>query len=140
MKYLKRFLITERVDLNELQNFCDNTLAYLIDEGFKVDVKRYFANRFQSGYIEILLRKPDDFIFYWSHYKDDIIPFIEYLYDKYNCEERISIIDRFNSSTQLKIANPKLGYHNNKTEIIKDLDSIKIDYPLSGIFFYINIE
>lgn len=85
------------------------------------------------------MREPDDFIFYWSHYKDDIIPFIEYLYDKYNCEGRISIIDRFNSSTQLKIANPKSGYHN-KTEIIKDLDSIKIDYPLSGIFFYINIE
>ncbi len=41
---------------------------------------------------------------------------------------------------QLKIANPKLGYHN-KTEIIKDyLERIKIDYLLSGIFFYINIE
>ena len=66
-------------------------------------------------YIAILLRKFDgdrNDIFSWSDYKDDIIPFIEYLYEKYNCEERISIIDRFNSSTQLKIANPKLGYHN----------------------------
>ena len=140
MKYLKKFLITERIDLDELQTTCDNTLAYLIDEGFKVDIDQFNGKEYNgSAYIEILLRKPDDFIFYWSHYKDDIIPFIEYLYDKYNCEERISIIDRFNSSTQLKIANPKLGYHN-KTEIIKDLDSIKIDYPLSGIFFYINIE
>ena len=69
-----------------------------------------------------------------------MIPFIEYLYEKYNCEERISIIDKHNASTQLKIANPKLGYHN-KTEIIKDyLERVKIDYLLSGIFFYINIE
>ncbi len=42
MKYLKRFLITERVDLDELQTTCDNTLAYLIDEGFKVEINHYF--------------------------------------------------------------------------------------------------
>ena len=139
MKYLKKFLITERVDLDELQTTCDNTLAYLIDEGFKVEINQFNG----KGYIAILLRKfhgDRNDIFSWSDYKDDIIPFIEYLYEKYNCEERISIIDKHNASTQLKIANPKLGYHN-KTEIIKDyLERIKIDYLLSGIFFYINIE
>ena len=139
MKYLKKFLITERVDLDELQTTCDNTLAYLIDEGFKVEINQFNA----KGYIAILLRKFDgnrSDIFSWSDYKDDIIPFIEYLYEKYDCDERISIIDKHNASTQLKIANPKLGYHN-KTEIIKDyLERIKIDYLLSGIFFYINIE
>jgi hypothetical protein len=139
MRYLKKFLITERVDLDELQELCDNTLAYLIDEGFKIEINQFNA----KGYIAILLRKKHgdrDDIFSWSEYKEDIIPFIEYLYEKYNCEERISIIDKFNASTQLKIANPKLGYHN-KTEIIKDyLERIKIDYLLSGIFFYINIE
>jgi hypothetical protein len=139
MKYLKKFLITERVDLDELQSFCDNTLVELIDEGFKVEINQFNG----KGYIAILLRKfhgDRNDIFSWSDYKDDIIPFIEYLYEKYNCEERISIIDKHNASTQLKIANPKLGYHN-KTEIIKDyLERIKIDYLLSGIFFYINIE
>ena len=136
MKYLKRFLITERVDLNELQNFCDNTLAYLIDEGFKVDVN-------QSGYITIFLRKYDgnrSDIFSWSDYKDEILPFIEYLYDKYNCEERICLIDKYNASEYIKIANPKLGYHN-KTEIKTNyLENLEIDYPLLGIFFFINIE
>ncbi len=53
MKYLKRFLITERVDLDELQTTCDNTLAYLIDEGFKVEINQFNA----KGYIAILLRK-----------------------------------------------------------------------------------
>jgi len=139
MKYLKKFLITEKVDLDELQELCDNTLAYLIDEEFKVEINQFNT----KGYIAILLRKfhgDRNDIFSWSDYKDEIIPFIEYLYDKYDCEERISLIDKHNASTQLKIANPKLGYHN-KTEIIKDyLERIKIDYLLSGIFFYINIE
>ncbi len=139
MKYLKKFLITERVDFDELQTTCDNTLAYLIDEGFKVEINQFNA----KGYIAILLRKfhgDRNDIFSWSDYKDDIIPFIEYLYEKYNCEERISIIDKYNASTQLKIAGQKLGYHN-KTEIIKDyLENLEIEYLLSGIFFYINIE
>ena len=40
MKYLKKFLITEGVALDELQSFCDNTLVELIDEGFKVVVNQ----------------------------------------------------------------------------------------------------
>jgi hypothetical protein len=140
MRYLKKFLITERVDLDELQKLCDNTLAYLIDEGFKIEINQFNGKGYNgNAYISILLKKPND-IFYWSEYKDDIIPFIEYLYEKYNCEERISLIDKHNASTQLKIANPKLGYHN-KTEIKTNyLENLEIEYLLSGIFFYINIE
>jgi hypothetical protein len=138
MKYLKKFLITESVDLDELQTTCDNTLAYLIDEGFKVEINQFNT----KGYIAILLRKFDgnrNDIFYWSEYKDEIISFIEYLYEKYNCEERISLIDKHNGSEYIKIANPKLGYHN-KTEIKTNyLDNLEIKYLLSGIFFYINI-
>jgi hypothetical protein len=139
MKYLKKFLITEGVDLDELQELCDNTLAYLIDEGFKVEINQFNA----KGYIAILLRKfhgNRNDIFSWSEYKDEIIPFIEYLYEKYNCEERISLIDKHNGSEYIKIANPKLGYHN-KTEIKSNyLENLEIKYLLSGIFFYINIE
>ena len=142
MKYLKRFLITERVDLDELQSFCDNTLAYLIDEGFKVEINQFNGKGHINKFL-ILLRKFDgnrSDIFYWSDYKDDIIPFIEYLYEKYNCEERISLIDKHNVSEYIKIANPKLGYHN-KTEIKTNyLENLDIKYLLSGIFFYINIE
>lgn len=138
MKYLKKFLITEGVALDELQSFCDNTLVELIDEGFKVVVNQSK----DKGNYSILLRKFHGDrvdVFSWSDYKDDIIPFIEYLYEKYDCDERISIIDKHNTSTQLKIGEQKLGYYA-KTEIIKDLDSIKIDYLLLGIFFYVNVS
>lgn len=134
MKYLKKFLIKESVDIEEVQDFCDNALAYLIDEGFSVEINQFNG----KGYISILLKIPND-VFYWSEYKDDIIPFIEYLYERYDCDRRISLIDKFNSSTQIKIANPKLGYYN-KTELIGNLDEIEIDYLLSGIFFYINLK
>jgi hypothetical protein len=141
MKYLKKFLITEGVAIDELQSFCDNTLVELIDEGFKVVVNQS-KDKGNYYHTSILLRKfhgDRNDIFYWSDYKDDIIPFIEYLYEKYDCDERISIIDKYNSSTQLKIGEQKLGYYA-KTEIIKDLDSIKIDYLLLGIFFYVNVS
>jgi hypothetical protein len=51
MRYLKKFLITERVDLDELQELCDNTLAYLIDEGFKVEINQFnaiYCNSFEK--------------------------------------------------------------------------------------------
>ena len=141
MKYLKKFLITEGVALDELQSFCDNTLVELIDEGFKVVVNQS-KDKGDYYHTSILLRKfhgDRNDIFSWSDYKDDIIPFIEYLYEKYDCDERISIVDKYNASTQLKIGEQKLGYCA-KTEIIKDLDSIEIDYLLLGIFFYTNIS
>jgi len=131
MKYIKKFLIKESVDIEEVQDFCDNALAYLLDEGFEVSTYN------GSTYISILLKIPKD-LFYWSEYKDDIIPFIEYLYKKYDtCDERISLIDKFNSTTQIKVANTVSGI---RTELIDNLDEIEIDYLLSGIFFYINLK
>ena len=74
MKYIKKFLIKESVDIEEVQDFCDNALAYLLDEGFEVSTYN------GSTYISILLKIPKD-LFYWSEYKDDIIPFIQILKD-----------------------------------------------------------
>jgi hypothetical protein len=137
MRYLKKFLITEKIDLDELKKFCDNTLVYLTDVGFKFEISEIWEKYPTDGYVEICLKKSND-IFYWSEFKDDIIPFIEYLYDKYNCYERITIISKFNSSTQLEIANVELG--DKKTEIIKDyLENLEIGYGISKIIFYINI-
>lgn len=137
MKYLKKFLITEKVDVDELQNFCNDNLAFLIDEGFKVEINQFNA----KGYIAILLRKFDgNKIFNWSDYKEDIISFIEYLFEKYECEERINIIDKHDGSEYIKIANAKLGYHNKSEVKLKYLENLDITYPISGIFFYIKLN
>ena len=134
MKYLKKFLITEKVNIDNLQKFCDDSLAFIIDEGFNI-----YINEF-TDYISILL-KNDNNLFKWDDYKNDIIPFIEYLYEKYDCEERICFFDKYDDSHSVKIANPKLGYYN-KTELkpnyLESLE-IEIDYMLKGIFFYIKL-
>ena len=46
MKHLKRFnesLNDNEVD--ELRDFCETSLAYLLDEGYQVDINKYIAPR-----------------------------------------------------------------------------------------------
>jgi hypothetical protein len=42
MRYLKYFESNVHPIQKELQEFCDNNLAYLIDTGFKVEISEYY--------------------------------------------------------------------------------------------------
>lgn len=88
MKHLKRF--NEEVkDINELQSFCDDYLAYLYDTGFNAIVtdsgsvynmcihrvsKRRESNPF-------LVHSSDTFS--WDQVKDYLIPFLSVYIDRY---------------------------------------------------------
>lgn len=83
MKYLKKF--NESVD-NDIKLFCNNYLAYLLDDGFKI----VYYNR--ANGIEVDIVKPTNAslldviglqIFSWNDIKDYFIPFIETLKDTY---------------------------------------------------------
>ena len=86
MKYLKKFNESARelVELrNELKTFCDENLAFLIDEGYTI----YQAS--DSGKISIIITKTGlingkAIPFTWNDVKDDFIPFYELLKSKYN--------------------------------------------------------
>lgn len=97
MKYIKNFL-NESNNI-ELIKFCNDNLAFLIDEGFRVLIDE------TPGYTYISIDRKDHNIFNWIDYKDDLIQFIRYLYEKYHYDERINIIDRHGSSNFIKIAN-----------------------------------
>jgi hypothetical protein len=80
MKYLKSIFEAagEKV---ELQDFCEMYLAYLIDDGFKVEVSR------TSGFkdtltIKIIAEKGTSTS--WDDIKDKLIPFFSMLVKNYN--------------------------------------------------------
>jgi hypothetical protein len=84
MKHLKRFneasFLTE--DISELQYFCENYLAYLLDEGFGIRVRH--GSREDRARIE--LYKDDIHFpapFNWDDVKDHYIPFYQMLSKNY---------------------------------------------------------
>lgn len=86
MKYLKKF--NEKLNLKdktELLDFCETSLAYLIDEGFSIDCA--FTN-VRDGVIKIDLEKVDGFnqrsSFLWDDVKDYYIPFLQLLNNRYD--------------------------------------------------------
>ena len=92
MKYIKRF--NESIGNSELEELCSGYLAYLLDDGrFKlaVSTKRGVSSITYDvediNYITIERvqqsgRYTD--IFYWNNIKDDIIPLITILRNKYD--------------------------------------------------------
>jgi len=74
MKYLKPF--NENVDnfKEELQEFCELNLAYLLDEGTKIEIIDFPDN----ALIEIKLPTTT-----WDDIKDHMIPFLTRLQNKY---------------------------------------------------------
>ena len=91
MKHLKRFnesLNDNEVD--ELRDFCETSLAYLLDEGYQVDINKYIAPRDEwSDGFEVDLILPDDDEIYskgnflWNDVKDYYIPFLKLLSRRY---------------------------------------------------------
>lgn len=82
MKYLKRiFESSDLSDVNDLQDFCEMYLAYLIDDGFIVDVSRTQFGTFKNSF-SIVIRSES--LVSWDQIKDKLIPFLEMLKKNYN--------------------------------------------------------
>jgi hypothetical protein len=97
MIHLKRF--NEKIQWNrdrpELLKFCEEYLAYLLDEGFDVSVRLYekenrlYRNGIRDeGYISIQSKNNT---FKWNDVKEDFIPFLEMLVIKYDLVERLVV-------------------------------------------------
>ena len=74
MKHIRKF--KESVDNDELQEFCNNNLAYLIDDGFIVSCTD------RGFYSRVGIHKPHK-TFNWYDVSNDIIPFMEVLSKDY---------------------------------------------------------
>lgn len=82
MKHLKRFnegLTDDEVE--ELKDFCESSLAYLLDDGYDVYIQREWNVGF---HVVFGLPGPEDSeYFYWNDIKDYYIPFLQLLSKRY---------------------------------------------------------
>ena len=88
MKYLESFGSSTNNNMKDLKRFCQDHLAFLIDEGFSISENTAFA---KSTYI--IINKSRSFKdlggtskvpFYWKEIKDHFIPFIHFLNKEYD--------------------------------------------------------
>jgi hypothetical protein len=127
MRFLRKF--NENLeDRLEIKDYCEMNLAYLIDEGFFIDVHEH-----SGGYYNISLRKNlttnqhgvHTSYFKWSDIKDHYIPFILRIQKNYKLS---SDWINFTSSNSMDL----------KSELISTLDDVNIYWDLSRITFKIN--
>jgi hypothetical protein len=76
MKHLRRFNESLK---QELKDFCDTHLAYLIDEGFRVAISKFEGD----DYHQIMIGTPEASNSLWSQMKDHILPFLHFLFKDY---------------------------------------------------------
>jgi hypothetical protein len=86
MKYLKLFNESLEAD-EELQDFCDMNLAYLIDEGFKTTIESYKYSKII--YFTKIGKDYESETFEWKEIKNSFIPFLTLLDRKYRSSYKL---------------------------------------------------
>jgi hypothetical protein len=94
MKHLKKFNEARKhkfdyestLDKEEVQDFCETHLAYLIDEGLEVECYQFNESNKEVAYITLGYKlDPYEYNFpSWDEIKDNIIPFFTHLSNKYD--------------------------------------------------------
>ena len=87
MKHLKRYNESLTPDgIDDLKEFCEMNLVYLMDEDFIVDIDSRFGT---TGNVSFNLKR--ELGFTWNEISDHFIPFLQRLSNKYVIIDRIMI-------------------------------------------------
>ena len=127
MKHLKEF--NESLNKEELQDFCDTYLAYLLDEGYSIE-----ASEIGFGEYVLVLRnenRPTDvpidspeLLFTWEEVKDQFIPFLHMLSKQYTITRSIKfwvLNKKFDRGTE----RPFIDYDYNLPMVLEDRVSLE---------------
>lgn len=91
MKYLRKFFESVDDDFeNQLKDFCETNLAYLLDEGYMLTYKSYtddYCDDYYIIYLSCLTRHNSKKFFTWEDVKDYYLPFITRLSKEYEIPE-----------------------------------------------------
>jgi hypothetical protein len=135
MRHLKRFNeSTDDIFTEELQDFCETNLAYLMDEGVEIQVtensifhpqnknllKAFNLNWFNPQTIRIILQENPKT---WDEIKDHMIPFLIRLNNEYNIQSYHNKADK-----------------NVKIEVTRDLEAARQNWPhrKTELFYQVN--
>ena len=124
MKHLRNFNEGKSNNfLEELKNFSNNNLAFLLDKGFKVDIEH---NPFRN-ISEIYIFTGNFIVFNWEDVKYDIIPFLIELDRKYNMVPPTNAWDHFFNPDKKMIYMFKSNLDSINSKWYYDVDEIRYD-------------
>ena len=138
MKHLKRFNESLQPDeIDELKDFCENSLAYLLDDGYNVSLSMRDQLKYpDKPYIIVSLGLLEAVAyaygfeprkFYWNDVKDYYIPFLQLLVRRYELlpylDDAAHIYVRFNTTSGFRYLS--------LDQVINDKTGL--DYPILGI-------
>jgi len=107
---------SDRINYNvlykELKEFCENSLANLLDEGYEIDV---ISDNW--GFNQCLLKSTTNNLFYWNDVKNDYIPFLQLLSENYE-------IDNFLDDKLKQVSFSGNRYSKIETMINDEIDNI----------------
>lgn len=137
MKHLRKFSAiqslleqsNESLNKEELQDFCDTYLAYLLDEGYSIE-----ASEIGFGEYVLVLRNENrptnvpidspELLFTWEEVKDQFIPFLHMLSKQYTITRSIKfwvLNKKFDRGTE----RPFIDYDYNLPMVLEDRVSLE---------------
>ena len=131
MKHLKKFNESlEPVEVEELKDFCEMSLAYLLDDGYKISVTLSYDK--QHIVVSLGLGEPKySEKFDWNDVKDYYIPFLQMLVRRY---ELLSYLAGFGGINQPICFNTEMGFsYLSLDQVINDRVGLEIGCRLWGI-------
>jgi len=162
MKHLRRFNESyTQEDLDELKDFCDDHLSYLIDEDYKVSVQDFetgagsvfqvvvrppkvmkktgWIEKFKTHLREVEVGTP------FSHFKDRLIPFVYMLLKDYRLltNEEIDMLNLGHNEASMGFAKPNPNSNILDTEMVRvgSLEHLQqVEDNLMVTTFYIRIK
>lgn len=121
MRYLRKFNESTDGGFSDFKKFCEDSLAYLIDDGFRVKVDT------EDITLSILIHKfsfPNWTNFTWDDVKDDIIPLLEVLKEKYSFFENIKFVSEDQHHNNFYLEYKYDDVINDSFTLNQDLDKI----------------
>lgn len=133
MKYLKRFegLNSYNNEIEEFKELSNNYLAYLLDDGIKIDTsnKSLLQNGGVTLYVKLKIPR-----LRWSRIKDYIIPYLETIYNDY--EFRTTYWDKIGFGNVKNNGEIDISYHDDTNVEFVDtfpiVDIINDDFTYSA--------
>lgn len=139
MKYIRPFNESKENLVEDLQDFCDTSLAYLYDEGYNVSLSKRDQVKYpEKSHIIVSLGLPNENYvpnyrnFYWDDVKDYYIPFLQMLVRRYELLPYLE--DTFHIKERHVQFNTTSGFrYLSLNKVINDRTGL--DYNLKGQMF-----